>query len=83
MTHARDSPDWHEHSWCHLELGAFQVESRSLQRYVHWGCAKPFFPSWEWEGYIDTESQAININSIFKAVKEQKIYILKKTSINI
>ena len=42
-----------------------------------------FFPLLEWEGYIDTKSQAININSIFKAVKEQKIYILKKTSINI
>ena len=48
-----------------------------------------FFPFWEWEGYINTKSQAININGITKAEKEQKIYIyiyiyiyiLKKTSI--
>ena len=40
-----------------------------------------FFPFWEWEGYINTKSQAININGIIKAEKEQKIYILKRTSI--
>ena len=42
-----------------------------------------FFPFWEWEGYINTKSQAIDINDITKAEKEQKIYIyiLKKTSI--
>ena len=42
-----------------------------------------FFPFWEWEGYINTKSQAININGITKAEKEQNIYIyiLKKTSI--
>ena len=34
-----------------------------------------FFPFWEWEGYINTKSQAININGITKAEKEQKIYI--------
>ena len=33
-----------------------------------------FFPTWEWEGYIDTKSQAININSILKVAKEQDIY---------
>ena len=30
-----------------------------------------FFPSWEWEGYINTKSQAIDINDITKAEKEQ------------
>ena len=34
-----------------------------------------FFPYWEWEGYINTKSQAIDINDITKAEKEQKIYI--------
>ena len=38
-----------------------------------------FFPFGE--GYIKTKSQAININGIIKAEKEQKIYILKRTSI--
>ena len=28
-----------------------------------------FFPFWEWEGYINTKSQAININGITKAEK--------------
>ena len=41
-----------------------------------------FFPFWEWEGYINTKSQAININGITKAEKRTKdIYILKKKSI--
>ena len=34
-----------------------------------------FFPFWEWEGYINTKSQAININGITKAEREQNIYI--------
>ena len=34
-----------------------------------------FFPFWEWEGYINTKSQAIDINDITKAEKEQKISI--------
>ena len=36
---------------------------------------KYFFPFGEWEGYIDTKSQAININGILKVGKEQEIYI--------
>ena len=57
------------------------ANSNKRQLNILANCKMIIFPFWEWERYIDIKSQATNINGILKATKEQKIYILKKTTI--